>query len=472
MALVIVWQELMMKETQKVKWWDSVLKKIKIHPWQPNSQATLLTVALLRFFGITIFLFVVIMQVTVTTELVRGRINDAEEVMKVLVQSTNNGVPNFKKWEQISEVDKNVRVRVTHHRRYYFANDTEQFLTHKIFKVPFTHFRQVDDHGIYYQATTVDKEGTRYEIWLDFGQIWHAILTLLIVSTSLLIIMLIFGVIELRRLIQRLNEPLLDISEQITKNPQKLRIPERASNEVQALTAVINQALRQSQEQLAREKQFIADASHELRTPITAIKGNVDLIKKHGEQNPEIIPEAMYYITQQTERMKSMIEELLELSRLENQTVTMENVDLAKLLQQGVIERQKTSQHLLQIDTPDALNVKTNKLAWQHIIDELILNAEKYSPTESKINIRLSSDKDDIMLRVADQGVGIKENEREKIFQRLYRIDESRSQLVPGTGLGLSIVESYVKRLKGTITVTDNQPQGTVFMVRVPQFNE
>lgn len=461
-----------MKETQKNKWLDKALGKFTIPMWQPNSQASLLSIALLRFFGITILLFVVIMQGTVTSELVRGRINDGEEVMKVLIQSTKQGVPNFKKWEQISEASKNVKVRVTHNGRRFFTNDTKQFLNQKAIDIPFTHFKQVDEHGVYYHMTTVDKQGTHYEIWLDFRETWHAIVVLLLVSTSLLMVILIIGAIELRRLIQRLNQPLLDISEQITENPQQLRVPENASNEVRALTDVINQALQQGQVQLAREKQFIADASHELRTPITAIKGNVDLIKKHGEQNPEIIPEAMYYIVQQTERMKSMIEELLELSRLENRELTAEVVDLAKLIQRAVIERQKTSLHNLQFDVPNSMVIETNKLAWQHIVDELMLNAEKYSPAKSEIKIQLFKDQSDIVLRVADQGVGIKQSEREKIFQRLYRVDESRSQQVPGTGLGLSIVESYVQRLAGVIAVSDNQPHGTIFTVRVPQPTE
>ncbi len=458
-----------MKVIPKIKWLDQMLSKIRPSMWQPNSQASLLSVALLRFFGITIFLFVVIMQLTVTTELVRGRMNDGEEVMKVLIQSTKQGVPNFKKWAQISEVGKKVKVRVTHNSRRFFTNDTQQFLHKRIIKIPFTQLQQIDDHGIYYYMTARDRSGTHYEIWLDFGETWHAVIVLLIVSSSLLVIILLIGAIELRRLIQRLNQPLLDISEQITENPQQLRVPASASDEVQALTNVINQALRQSQEQLAREKQFIADASHELRTPITAIKGNVDLIKKHGERNPEIIPEAMYYIIQQTERMKSMIEELLTLSRLENQALTIELTDLGMLIQSAVTERQKISHHTLQFTTSGTVEIKTNTLAWQHIVDELMLNAEKYSPDQSTITIQLMVDKTDIVLQVADQGVGIKASEREKVFQRLYRIDESRSQQVPGTGLGLSIVESYVQRLNGIVEISDNQPQGTIFTVRIPK---
>lgn len=193
------------------------------------------------------------------------------------------------------------------------------------------------------------------------------------------------------------------------------------------------------------------------------------MIKKHGERNPEIIPEAMYYIIQQTERMKSMIEELLTLSRLENQALTIELTDLGMLIQRAVTERQKISHHTLQFTTSGTVEIKTNTLAWQHTVDELMLNAEKYSPDQSTITIQLMVDKTDIVLQVADQGVGIKASEREKVFQRLYRIDESRSQQVPGTGLGLSIVESYVQRLNGIVEISDNQPQGTIFTVRIPK---
>ncbi len=142
---------------------------------------------------------------------------------------------------------------------------------------------------------------------------------------------------------------------------------------------------------------------------------------------------------------------------------------LSLLVAQIAGSAQKMSHHTLQFTTSGTVEIKTNTLAWQHIVDELMLNAEKYSPDQSTITIQFMVEKTDIVLQVADQGVGIKASEREKVFQRLYRIDESRSQQVPGTGLGLSIVESYVQRLNGIVEISDNQPQGTIFTVRIPK---
>lgn len=223
------------------------------------------------------------------------------------------------------------------------------------------------------------------------------------------------------------------------------------------------------------QKQFFSDISHELKTPMSAIIGSVEILQKEGIQNKETFDEFMGILLKESYRMQNIIEDILELSRLEQPRVTLSpkliNVDsivkdtvelfepLAKDKHLSMFYQTKVSNELML----DYTTVKT-------ILNNLVSNAIKYS-NSGVISIKAFSDKDKLTLIVQDEGVGISKDDIPLIYERFFQVDRSRSKKM-GTGLGLSIVKRMVELNNGTISVESDQGIGSVFTVVLPILGE
>lgn len=428
-----------------------------------NSNIIRMTLPLLRFFIIAIISFVIAVQGIVTVQLVNSRIKDAHTYAFDLQATTNHGIPDFKQWANLSNINNRIHAKVTSAQGTFKTTDYNDFFDRRHTKLPLSHhFYQIDENGFYY-VDTYTKNHITYEIWTDFSATWRIIKTLFIVSFIILIIFIYIGYLQIKRIVRQINQPLLSMVEQLQNEESQPIAVVDASNEIQATIDVINQILNDLNKQLQHEKQFIADASHELRTPIASIQGNVALIKRRGDNNPEIIPTALGYIEEQTQRLQNLVEELLQLSRDEHRTITTTSFDLTALIKSA--SRQYDS---VKIMTTTPLLVNSDLSIWQHIINELLLNARKYSPTDTPIIIIANLINDRIVFKVADQGTGIPDDQKQHVFERLVRLDTSRSQQIAGSGLGLSIVQNLVTLLHGHISIADNTPHGTIVTVSIP----
>lgn len=219
------------------------------------------------------------------------------------------------------------------------------------------------------------------------------------------------------------------------------------------------------------QKQFFSDISHELKTPMSAIIGSVEILQKEGIQNKETFDEFMGILLKESYRMQNIIEDILELSRLEQPRVTLSpkliDVDsivkdtvelfdpLAKDKHLSMFYQTKVSKELML----DYATVKT-------ILNNLVSNAIKYS-NSGVISIKAFNDKDKLTLVVQDEGIGISKDDIPLIYDRFFQVDRSRSKKL-GTGLGLSIVKRMVELNNGNISVESDQGIGSVFTVVLP----
>lgn len=219
------------------------------------------------------------------------------------------------------------------------------------------------------------------------------------------------------------------------------------------------------------QKQFLSDVSHELKTPMSAIIGSVEILKRDGMESPEIFNEFMDILLKESYRMQNIINDILELSRLDQTKVSLdyqeldvkavvkESMDLFKPLAK---EKHLSLIYHNQIKEPLILDYSTIKM----ILSNFISNAIKYS-NEGIITIKTKKADDTFILSVQDEGIGIPKNKLNYIYDRFYQVDKSRSSKI-STGLGLSIVKKIVELNQGTIDVESSAGIGSTFTVKLP----
>lgn len=240
--------------------------------------------------------------------------------------------------------------------------------------------------------------------------------------------------------------------------------------------AAEERALRNAAEALVQERdQFLSLAAHELKTPLTSIRGYVDLFMRRTRQEDRLSERdnrTLDVITRQVGRLNKLIAELLDLSRIQSGQFTMErrSLDLAALLRRvGDDTRLVLTRHSLDLELPDhPLVLYADELRLEQMLHNLIENAIKYSPFGGRITISAEQQHNGVCLMVRDQGIGIPETAREQIFQRFYRAHNANQQSVNGLGIGLYVVSEIVKRHGGTIDVTSQEGVGSTFMVYLP----
>lgn len=219
------------------------------------------------------------------------------------------------------------------------------------------------------------------------------------------------------------------------------------------------------------QKQFLSDVSHELKTPMSAIIGSVEILKRDGMESPEIFNEFMDILLKESYRMQNIINGILELSRLDQTKVSLDyqELDVKAVVKESMdlFEPLAKEKHLSliyhnQIKEPLILDYSTIKM----ILSNFISNAIKYS-NEGIITIKTKKADDTFILSVQDEGIGIPKNKLNYIYDRFYQVDKSRSSKI-STGLGLSIVKKIVELNQGTIDVESSAGIGSTFTVKLP----
>jgi two-component system, OmpR family, sensor kinase len=237
----------------------------------------------------------------------------------------------------------------------------------------------------------------------------------------------------------------------------------------------VSAALTARHESESQVRQFVADASHELRTPLASIRGYAELVRRSPEVLPDGAVTSLGRIESEAARMTGLVEDMLLLARLDaGRTLETEPVDLGMLAIDAVGDAHAAGRdHQWRLDLPDAEHdaepvVVGDEHRLRQVFANLLTNARVHTPPGTTVTVQVRTVGTDVEVRVTDDGPGIPDELRDRLFQRFTRGDESRTRGTGSTGLGLAIVDAVVGAHGGTITADSGPDGGTTFTVRLP----
>jgi len=220
----------------------------------------------------------------------------------------------------------------------------------------------------------------------------------------------------------------------------------------------------------SRMRRFVADASHELRTPIAATAAYAELFEHGARDRPEDLDRAMSGIRRETSRMAGLVDDLLLLARLdEHRPLAEEPVDLTELVFAAIdAARTVDPARAIRVRIGEVVTVRGDAGRLRQVVDNLLANVRAHTPDGTALEVELSTDGSDAVLTVTDAGPGVSPPELDHLFDRFYRVDDARARSTGGSGLGLAIVDAIVHAHHGSITAHNVEPHGLALIVRLP----
>lgn len=278
------------------------------------------------------------------------------------------------------------------------------------------------------------------------------------------------------RLISKPIEEIHDIIASIDEEnieTKRLIVPKK-NDEFAVVSQQFNELLDKISFYISQQKHFVEDVSHELRTPVAIVEGHLKLLNRWGKNNPEVLEESLRASLSEIQRMKTLVQEMLDLSRAPQ---VKEQYKDAKTEVVSTLEQIVTNFKLLypdftfisDIDTHEEILSPIYRNHFEQIIIILLDNAVKYSTNRKEIIVSLSTTTGHVEIGIQDFGMGLSEEDKKKVFSRFYRVDKARSRERGGNGLGLSIAKELIEGYKGRISLTSHLNQGSVFKVKLPR---
>ena len=275
-------------------------------------------------------------------------------------------------------------------------------------------------------------------------------------------------------LLGRALKPVRDLSariEGITEHELSLRVDEgKARDEISSLAHSFNTMLSRLAKAFSGRKRFASDAAHELKTPLAAIKANIDVLQLSGDPTAEEYRRTIRVVQKQTSRMIRLVDDLFAISSQRDydfsDAVDFDSLfsDITAQLAPRIAEK-KLSVHI----EPGGLVTTGNSVMLTRAFSNLIENAVKYNVDGGKIDIASSAGDKGYTFTITDTGIGIPQEKLEHIFDPFYRADDSRSRKIGGAGLGLAIAKDIIRRHGGTVAAAPGKKTGTVFTVTLPR---
>jgi heavy metal sensor kinase len=244
-------------------------------------------------------------------------------------------------------------------------------------------------------------------------------------------------------------------------------------DELQRLSDTLNEMLDRIEHTFLRITQFTADASHELRTPISLVRTEAELALRRSRDEAEY-QESLRHILSEAERATSLIEELLALARADSgrEMLHMRPVSLQATLR-GLVDSWRQVATIRNLQFSDSLGISesfvlADETALRRVVNILLDNAFKYTPSPGTVRLSLEQKTGKAIVVIEDTGIGIPADEQSKVFERFYRVDKARSREMGGAGLGLSIAQWIVQQHRGNIAVESEPGKGTIFRLELP----
>jgi len=246
------------------------------------------------------------------------------------------------------------------------------------------------------------------------------------------------------------------------------RVPQPAgTDEISRLASTMNRMLARLESARLRQQQFVADASHELRSPLASIRAHAEVAVAHPERAHDV--ELAETVLAESLRVQKLVENLLVLARTDEPRSgpELESVDLDDLVFDEVQQRRRRSDAVLDTANVSAGRVQGDGALLRRVVGNLLDNAERHA--SSRIEITLQEVGDAVLLRVDDDGAGVAAEDREVVFERFSRLDEARTRDAGGAGLGLAIVAEVTAGHRGTVSLSESAAGGARFEVRLPR---
>ncbi|MEV4254691.1 HAMP domain-containing sensor histidine kinase [Spirillospora sp. NPDC049652] len=258
--------------------------------------------------------------------------------------------------------------------------------------------------------------------------------------------------------------------DEITASDLERRVPEPIRrDEIHALARSVNQTLDRLEMAVARQRAFISDLSHELRSPLTGLRTELELARS-DPQSPDMA-EATEAMLRNADRLEQVLDDLLALARLESeQGLRMEPVDLHEIADEEVLRRPRRTK--VRVLGDDPVVVRGGRLELARVLTNLIDNADRHAATS--VTVRVGEQDGQAVVEVVDDGGGIPPEDRERVFNRFTRLAQARHEDAGGTGLGLAISRDIVEAHGGTLVITDRTDgtRGARFILRLPKDEE
>lgn len=303
-----------------------------------------------------------------------------------------------------------------------------------------------------------------------------------VLNTSILDLLDIADEYDLRELITKVPELTIDSQDENGEYVSlrvRFALIRRESGFISGLVAVLHDTTEQDKEERER-RLFVSNVSHELRTPLTSVKSYLEALDDGALSEP-VAPEFVKVSLTETNRMMRMVTDLLSLSRIDNNTSHLD-VELTNFTAfityilnrfDKIKNQDETKKYEIIRDysiTPIWVEIDTDKMT--QVIDNIMNNAIKYSPDGGTITVSIKTTDEQLILSIADEGLGIPKQDLPKIFDRFYRVDKARSRAQGGTGLGLAIAKEIIKQHQGFIWAKSEYGVGSTFTIVLPYEND
>ncbi|MEG1481142.1 sensor histidine kinase [Clostridium sp.] len=315
-----------------------------------------------------------------------------------------------------------------------------------------------------------NKYGIDLDIFDDIFQSYGAVL--LITLFFGIVLSIIGGIIISRLLLSNVRDVIVTMENIKSEGKLDKRVKVSNSNdEISKLGRVFNSLMDDVESSFNREKRFVQDASHELKTPLTIIKGHLSLISRWGKNNPEVLDKSIKVSREEVDRLTILVKSLLDMSKFENSNETFKGSSDIKEIMDVVLNDFSILNSDYKIDYKNkgvyVFNMKGEHL--KQILIILLDNAIKYSKGFNEIEVNVEEDSNYQILEVSDKGVGIPKDDIPFLFDRFYRVDKSRNSKTGGNGLGLSIANRLITMYGGSISVSSIEGVQTIFKVLIPK---
>jgi signal transduction histidine kinase len=295
----------------------------------------------------------------------------------------------------------------------------------------------------------------------------------LLLVTSI-ILQLVVAIAGSTFIVKRSLEPLNRLNKIMDEiNDLNLRskiISHNSADEIGDLITNFNRMIEKIQGMVEKEKEFIQNISHELKTPLTTMRVNLEsmLLLNDNHEDTEQINHSIESI----DYLAKLINDLILISRIERNENEMDEFDAIDVINNAISEIQKRKASIRFNHNVDKSLLKGSKTLFHRVIENLIENSIKYSKGKADITIGCNQTQDKVTITIEDKGIGIPADKLENIFERFYRVDSSRSRQTGGYGLGLSIVKSIVELFGGTIKVESEEGKGTKFTIAMSTYQK